>query len=107
VTIRKGIIRHGHNVIAPFAKKTENKWTPKELPLLAFIFTDEKGLVEITGFYKGKQTEVVAALTEYYGKHSREARVLGMVSYGWDFDKTFLEITSVSFSMYPKKSSSK
>src|SRR5712692_7227261 len=53
--------RKGVKVIMPFAKKVEGKWAPKELPPLEFDFTDAKGLVEISGFYPGKQNDVVAA----------------------------------------------
>jgi hypothetical protein len=94
--------RRGYKVILPFAKRIENKWLPKELRPFEFDFTDEKGLVEISGFYKGKQEEVVARLTDRYGKPSRELRAIGLVTYVWDFDRTSLDVTSVFFSLHPR-----
>jgi len=92
--------RKGIKVIMP--KKIEGKWAPKELPPLEFDFTDDKGLIEITGFYPGTQSDVMAVLIDRYGKPTRQLTAIGMTSYVWEFDKSDLELTPVSFSLRPK-----
>jgi len=81
------------------------RWEPKELPAFEFDFSPAVGLQEISGFYKGTQKDVLAALTSRYGKHNREVEVLGMRAYGWEFDKSYLDLTYSNYNLIPKRQS--
>ena len=79
------------------------RWEPKELPAFEFDFTTAGGLQEISGFFKGSQEEVTVSLIKRYGKHNHQVAALGMQAFGWEFDKTWLDLTYIYFKLTPMK----
>jgi len=92
----------GYKVIMPIRKANVSRWRPRELDPLAFEFSAENGLVEISGFLRKGETQeaVLGVLTQRYERPSRALRALNMVTYVWDFDKSVLELSSVIFRLY-------
>lgn len=90
----------GLKVIAPVDNVTAS-WEPTVLRPSFFKFAPKEGLVEILGFYKGKKDDVVSFLTKRYGKHSKELAALGFVTYVWVFKKTALEVSDISYTVFP------
>jgi len=79
------------------SKRFKNTWRPREIPPFSFVFSPTDGLIEISGFYKGKQDQVYEVLKEKYGLPTRRLKTLNMWAYGWDFLWTHLDLTAAYF----------
>jgi hypothetical protein len=92
-------------VISPYRNLTEGRWEPIELFPLSFEFTAASGLKEISGFLPSgsSQASVVAVATKLYGPPARSAQALNMITYVWIFKRTALEISPITFRLYPKQ----
>ena len=98
-------------VVLPTHDFCSKNWTPEELEPLAFLFRGDEGLVEIKAFLPEKKGDanpmasVVRTLVARYGSPTtiQESPYLPGIStlVVWEFDKTVLEVNSLSFKIYP------
>jgi hypothetical protein len=90
-------------VIVPIARRTQGRWVPEDLPPFSFEFTEGRGLVEIGGFTKGKDNDaVIDRLVARYGKYTSRVSAVGLTTYGWEFDRTSLEVSGGFFWIRPR-----
>ena len=85
-------------IIVPRGKQ----WEPPEIPPLSFEFEPGEGLLEISGFIKGKREDVVAALISRYGNYNRTLTALDLTTCVWELDGTILEVSDWSFRIFPR-----
>jgi len=98
-------------VVMPTHDFCSKNWTPEELEPLAFLFRGDEGLVEIKAFLPEKKGDanpmasVVKTLVARYGSPTtveESPYVPGITRLAvWEFDKTVLEVNSISFKIYP------
>ena len=79
------------------------KWEPKELPAHFFYFRATTGLYDISEFIKGTPEEVFEVLKKRYGQPARGSQAIGMKAYGWDFEKTTLQLRHNLYQLKPRE----
>ena len=65
-------------------------------------FDPQDGLFKVNGFYEGELADIVASLSNRYGKPDMVKTTSLAKYYRWDFDDTVLSIFNAQFEIFPR-----